>query len=61
MSTPRAGPYGGSDVGRMYSSSFGGDYVSRGSDVCWIFQSYLCDSLYIQSWNCLTCVYSYKL
>ncbi|KAL8500476.1 hypothetical protein ACS0TY_020179 [Phlomoides rotata] len=27
------GPYGGSDVGRMYSSSFGGDYVSRGSDV----------------------------
>ncbi|KAG6395147.1 hypothetical protein SASPL_145786 [Salvia splendens] len=28
------GPYGGSDVGRMYSSNFGGDYMSRGSDVC---------------------------
>ncbi|XP_042059853.1 uncharacterized protein LOC121804398 isoform X1 [Salvia splendens] len=27
------GPYGGSDVGRMYSSNFGGDYMSRGSDV----------------------------
>lgn len=27
------GPYGGGDVGRMYSSSFSGDYMSRGSDV----------------------------
>ncbi|CAK8560013.1 unnamed protein product [Lathyrus sativus] len=27
------GSYGGSDVGGMYSSSYGGDYVSRGSDV----------------------------
>ncbi|PIN18731.1 Heterogeneous nuclear ribonucleoprotein R (RRM superfamily) [Handroanthus impetiginosus] len=27
------GPYGGSDAGGMYSSSFGGDYMSRGSDV----------------------------
>ncbi|KAK4724002.1 hypothetical protein R3W88_026781 [Solanum pinnatisectum] len=27
------GSYGGSDVGGMYSSSYGGDYMSRGSDV----------------------------
>ncbi|KAK6162699.1 hypothetical protein DH2020_002540 [Rehmannia glutinosa] len=27
------GPYGGNDVGGMYSSSFGGGYMSRGSDV----------------------------
>ncbi|KEH17924.1 RNA-binding motif protein, Y chromosome, family 1 member B isoform X2 [Medicago truncatula] len=27
------GSYGGSDVGGMYSSSYGGDYVSRGNDV----------------------------
>ncbi|GAB4861998.1 hypothetical protein Ancab_037252 [Ancistrocladus abbreviatus] len=27
------GSYGGSDVGSVYSSSYGGDYVSRGSDV----------------------------
>ncbi|XP_042483658.1 nucleolin-like [Macadamia integrifolia] len=27
------GSYGGSDVGGMYSSSFGGDYMSRGPDV----------------------------
>ncbi|CAK9133482.1 unnamed protein product [Ilex paraguariensis] len=27
------GSYGGNDVGEMYSSSFGDDYVSRGSDV----------------------------
>ncbi|KAM7472017.1 hypothetical protein LguiA_010200 [Lonicera macranthoides] len=27
------GSYGGSDVGGMYSSSFGSDYMSRGSDV----------------------------
>ncbi|CAN6566606.1 unnamed protein product [Malus baccata var. baccata] len=27
------GSYGGSDVGGMYSSSYGGDYISRGSDV----------------------------
>ncbi|GAU20237.1 hypothetical protein TSUD_353010 [Trifolium subterraneum] len=27
------GSYGGSDAGGMYSSSYGGDYVSRGSDV----------------------------
>lgn len=27
------GSYGGNDVGGMYSSSYGGDYVSRGNDV----------------------------
>ncbi|KAL7120913.1 hypothetical protein ACP275_02G150600 [Erythranthe tilingii] len=27
------GPYGGSDAGGMYSSSYGGDYMPRGSDV----------------------------
>lgn len=27
------GSYGGSDVGGLYSSSYGGDYMSRGSDV----------------------------
>ncbi|KAL0309080.1 UNVERIFIED_CONTAM: Heterogeneous nuclear ribonucleoprotein Q [Sesamum radiatum] len=27
------GSYGGSDVGGMYSSSYGGDYMSRGTDV----------------------------
>ncbi|KAG8391488.1 hypothetical protein BUALT_Bualt01G0192900 [Buddleja alternifolia] len=27
------GSYGGNDVGGMYSSSYGGDYMSRGSDV----------------------------
>lgn len=34
-----SGSFGGSDVGGMYSSSYGGDYVSRGSDV--IFLSFL--------------------
>lgn len=29
-----SGSYGGSDVGGMYSSSYGGDYMPRGSDVC---------------------------
>lgn len=29
-----SGSYGGNDVGGMYSSSYGGDYMSRGSDVC---------------------------
>lgn len=28
-----AGAYGGSESG-MYSSGYGGDYMSRGSDVC---------------------------
>ncbi|KAK9911138.1 hypothetical protein M0R45_035061 [Rubus argutus] len=27
------GSYGGNDVGGMYSSSYGGDYISRGNDV----------------------------
>ncbi|XLT08108.1 hypothetical protein HN51_053901 [Arachis hypogaea] len=27
------GSFGNSDVGGMYSSSYGGDYISRGSDV----------------------------
>lgn len=31
-----SGSYGGSDVGGMYSSSYGGDYVSRGSDVIFL-------------------------
>lgn len=29
-----SGSYGASDVGGMYSSSYGGDYMPRGSDVC---------------------------
>ena len=28
-----SGSFSGSDVGGMYSSSYGGDYMSRGSDV----------------------------
>jgi len=28
------GSYGSSDVGGVYSSSYGGEYTSRGSDVC---------------------------
>lgn len=28
-----SGSYGGSDVGGMYSSSYGGDYMPRGNDV----------------------------
>lgn len=36
-----SGPYGSSDVGRMYSSNFGGDYMSRGSDVCFEVLSYV--------------------
>lgn len=28
-----SGSFGGGDVGGMYSSSYGGDYNSRGSDV----------------------------
>lgn len=29
-----AGSYSGGDAGGMYSSSYNGDYISRGSDVC---------------------------
>ena len=31
-----SGSFGGSDVGGMYSSSYGGDYISRGSDVMFL-------------------------
>ncbi|GJS50228.1 RNA-directed DNA polymerase, eukaryota, reverse transcriptase zinc-binding domain protein [Tanacetum coccineum] len=30
--------YSGSDAGGMYSSSYGGDYISRGSDVSFVFR-----------------------
>ncbi|TMX05470.1 hypothetical protein EJD97_018992 [Solanum chilense] len=33
------GSYGGSDVGGMYSSSYGSDYMSRGSDVDSVYTS----------------------
>ena len=29
-----SGSFGGSDVGGMYSSSYGSDYIPRGADVC---------------------------
>lgn len=29
-----SGSFGGSDVGGMYSSSYGSDYMPRGADVC---------------------------
>lgn len=47
------GSYGGSDVGGLYSSSYGGDYMSRGSDVCFYFVN-ICWKIYcLSDGNCV--------
>lgn len=47
-----SGSFGSSDVGGMYSSSYGGDYMSRGNDVC-TYPAF--NARYCYTWVCINC------